>query len=166
MERFMLLLRGFVICLVATIMVAEAAMARDKMKATIERLNREYAQVYNAGQLDKVLDFFADDAITLSPDQAPVRGRNALRRYYQEAFKREPNRDLVLTSIRVEASGDILCDAGQWTQSLPTPDGKSQSFTGYYLGVYRKIEGKWKVVANTFNVLQPLTPAPAQEKQN
>ncbi len=141
-------------------------MAQDRMKATIERLNREYTQVYNAGQLDKVLDFFADDAMTLSPEQAPVRGRDALRRYYQEGFKREPNRDLKLTSIRVEALGDMLYDAGQWSQPLPTPDGKSQAFSGYYLGVYRKIEGKWKVVANSFNVHQPLAPAPVQREKN
>jgi len=139
-------------------------MAQDRMKATIEQLNREYTRVYNAGQLDKVLDFFADDAITLSPEQAPVRGRDALRRYYREAFKREPNRHLALTSILVTVSGDILYDAGQWTQSLPTPDGKSQLSTGYYLGVYRRIKGKWKVVANTFNLHHPLPPA--QTKKN
>ncbi len=141
-------------------------MAQDRMKAMIERLNREYTQVYNAGQLDKVLDFFADDAITLSPEQAPVRGRDALRRYYQEGFKREPRRDLALTSIRVEALGDVLYDAGQWTNSLPTPDGKSESSSGYYLGVYRKIKGKWKVVANSFNVHQPLAPAPVPKNRS
>lgn len=139
-------------------------MAQDRIKATIERLNREYAQVYNAGKLDKVLDFFADDAITLSPEQAPVRGRDALHRYYQEAFKREPIRNLALTSIRTEASGNMLYDAGRWTQSLPAHDGRSQSLSGYYLAVYRKIQGRWKVVANSFNMHQPLTPA--QEQKN
>ena len=141
-------------------------MAQDQLNATIERLNREYAEVYNAGQLDKLLDMFVDDAIMLSPNQAPVRGREALRRSYEEAFKREPKRSLVLISIRAEASGDLLYDAGQWKQSLPAPDGKLQLVTGYYLGVYRKINGKWKIVANTFNVLQPVVPPPAQEKKN
>jgi len=146
--------------------VTEAAVPQDRIRTTIERLNREYTQAYNAGDLGKVLGFFADNSITLSPDQAPVRGRAALRRYYQEAFKREPNRDLALTSIHVEASGDMAYDAGQWTNSLLMPDGKSQAFTGYYLGVYRKVEGKWKVVTNTFNWYQPLTPAPAGNKKN
>ncbi len=139
-------------------------MAQDLMTTTIERLNRDYTQVYNAGQLDRVLDCFADDAITLSPDQAPVRGSDALRRYYEDGFKREPIRNLVLTSIRVEASGDMLYDAGQWKQSLPTADGKLQPFTGYYLAVYRKMKGQWKVIANTFNVLQAVTPAPAEKR--
>jgi uncharacterized protein (TIGR02246 family) len=140
-------------------------MANETMKAIIDRLNREYTQAYNAGQLEAVLDFFASDAITLSPDQAPVCGRDALRRYYQEGFKREPNRNLVLTSIRVDGSGDVLYDAGQWMQSLPTPDGQSQSFKGYYLGVYRNIEGNWKVMANTFNMYQPVPVAPVQTKK-
>ena len=110
--------------------------------------------MYNAGQLDKILDFFAEDAMTLSPDQEPVRGREALRRYYEAAFKREPHPDLVVTSIRSEQSGDLLYESGRWTQSLPMPDGKSQQFTGYYLSIYKKIGGGWKTVTSTFNLLQ------------
>ncbi len=138
-----------------TLMMCAASVAQEDMQAAIDRLNREYCRAYNAGELDKVLDFFADDAITLSPDQAPVRGREALRRYYEEGFRREKNRNLVLTSIRAEISDGTLYDAGQWNQHLPTAEGRMQLFTGYYLSVYRKSGGKWKVVANTFNLLQP-----------
>ncbi len=135
----------------AGLLLCAAGYSQEDIRSTIERLNREYTRAYNAGELDKVLDFFAEDAMTLSPEQAPVRGREALRRYYAEAFQRERNRDLVLTSIRVETSGDMCYDAGQWTQPLLTPDGKSRPVTGYYLGVYRRIGGQWKIVANTFN---------------
>jgi len=125
------------------VVLALCATGKDAdIRSTIERLNLEYTRVYNAGQLDKILDFFAEDAMTLSPDQEPVRGREALRRSYEAAFKREPHPDLVVTSIRSEQSGDLLYESGRWTQSLPMPDGKSQQFTGYYLSIYKKIGGR------------------------
>ncbi len=131
-----------IVVMMLVVVLALCASGKDAdIRSTIERLNLEYTRVYNAGQLDKILDFFAEDAMTLSPDQEPVRGREALRRYYEAAFKREPHPDLVVTSIRSEQSGDLLYESGRWTQSLPMPDGKSQQFTGYYLSIYKKIGG-------------------------
>src|SRR5437879_12901350 len=95
------------------------------------RLSLGYTRVYNDSQLDKMRDFFAEDAMTLSPDQEPVRGREALRRYYEAAFKREPHPDLVVTSIRSDQSADLLYESGRRTQSLPMHDCKSKQFTGY-----------------------------------
>ena len=147
------------------VVLALCASGKDAdIRSTIERLNLEYTRVYNAGQLDKILDFFAEDAMTLSPDQEPVRGREALRRYYEAAFKREPHPDLVVTSIRSEQSGDLLYESGRWMQSLPMPDGKSQQFTGYYLSIYKKIGSGWKTVTSTFNLLQALPARPPAQK--
>jgi len=147
------------------VVLALCASGKDAdIRSTIERLNLEYTRVYNAGQLDKILDFFAEDAMTLSPDQEPVRGREALRRYYEAAFKREPHPDLVVTSIRSEQSGDLLYESGRWTQSLPMPDGKSQQFTGYYVSIYKKIGSGWKTVTSTFNLLQALPARPPAQK--
>ena len=154
-----------IVVMMLVVVLALCASGKDAdIRCTIERLSLEYTRVYNAGQLDKILDFFAEDAMTLSPDQEPVRGREALRRYYEAAFKREPHPDLVVTSIRSEQSGDLLYDSGRWTQSLPMPDGKSQQFTGYYLSIYKKIGGGWKTVTSTFNLLQALPARPPAQK--
>jgi len=154
-----------IVVMMLVVVLALCASGKDAdIRSTIERLNLEYTRVYNAGQLDKILDFFAEDAMTLSPDQEPVRGREALRRYYEAAFKREPHPDLVVTSIRSEQSGDLLYESGRWTQSLPMPDGKSQQFTGYYLSIYKKIVSGWKTVTSTFNLLQALPARPPAQK--
>src|SRR5207245_9534421 len=124
------------VVMMLVVVPALCASGKDAdIRSTIERLNLEYTRVYNAGQLDKILDFFAEDAMTLSPDQEPVRGREALRRYYEAAFKREPHPDLVVTSISSEQSGDLLYDSGRGTQSLSLPDGQSQHSTGYYVSI-------------------------------
>jgi len=73
-----------IVVMMLVVVLALCASGKDAdIRCTIERLSLEYTRVYNAGQLDKILDFFAEDAMTLSPDQEPVRGREALRRYYE-----------------------------------------------------------------------------------
>jgi len=140
-------------------------MTESDPKQIIGRICREYAEAYNSGQLERVLDFFADDAVTLPPDQAPVIGRAALREHYEQAFLREVKRELSFASLRVESSGDLLCDAGQWWQSASTPDGKISPATGYYVSALRQIRGRWKFVATTFNLLQAPAPVPDPAKK-
>jgi len=74
-----------VMMLMAVLARCASGNAQEDIRSTSERLNCEYTRMYNAGQLDKILDFFAEDAMTLSPDQEPGDGE-ALRRYYEEAF--------------------------------------------------------------------------------
>ena len=113
----------------------------------IQRLNDDYCAAYNAGDLEKVLAFFAEDALTLAPDQEPVRGREAHRKYIQAGLARETKRKLTLTSVRSQRSGDFLSDCGEWTQTFG-----SLGARGYYLTVYRRERGAWKVLTSTFNV--------------
>jgi len=48
----------------------------------------------------------------------------ARRRYFEEAFKKQPQRDLKLTSLRAERFDAMMYDSGEWSQTLPGPDGK------------------------------------------
>lgn len=121
--------------------------------ADIQRLNDTYCAAYNAGDVEKLLAFLAEDAITLSPDQAPVRGREAHRRYFAAGLAREVKRRLTLTSIRHQRAGELLYDAGEWGNVVTSPGSPSAtSLSGYYLTVYRREAGGWKAVVTTFNV--------------
>jgi len=118
----------------------------------IQRLNDDYCAAYNAGEVEKLLAFLAEDALTLSPDQAPVRGREAHRKYFEAGLARESKRKLTLTSIRSQRVGEMLYDAGEWTNTVTSSDGAARSSSGYYLTVYRHEKGGWKAVATTFNL--------------
>lgn len=121
--------------------------------AEVERLNREYCAAYNAGDLDKLVAFLAEDAITLSPDQAPVRGREAHRKYFAAGIGREAKRNLALHSIRSQRAGELLYDGGEWSNTVTSPGSPtSHTISGYYLTVYRREGNGWKAVATTFNL--------------
>jgi ketosteroid isomerase-like protein len=80
-----------------------------------------------------------------------MRTRGASR-LFEASLRREPRRQLALTTIRSERFGDALYDAGTWTNTVTAADGSERSARGYYLGVYRREHGSWKVVATTFNL--------------
>lgn len=120
----------------------------------VPRLNDAYCAAYNAGEVEKLLAFLAEDALTLSPDQAPVRGREAHRKYFAAGLARELKRKLTLRSIRSQRSGELLYDAGEWTNTVTSADGAARSSSGYYLTVYRREQGGWKAVVTTFNLKQ------------
>ncbi len=120
--------------------------------ADVQRLNDAYCAAYNAGDLEKVLGFFAEDALTLSPDQAPVQGREAHRQYLAAGLAREVQRKLTLRSLRHQRFGDLLYDGGEWTNTVSAPGSPARSLSGYYLTVYRRAPGGWKILASTFNL--------------
>ncbi len=115
--------------------------------ADVQRLNDTYCAAYNAGEVEKLLAFLGEDAMTLSPDQAPVRGREAHRKYFVAGLARESQRKLGLRSIRSQRAGDFLYDGGEWSNTVG-----GTTTSGYYLTVYRREQGGWKAVMTTFNV--------------
>ena len=127
-------------------------MAKDSAEVVVSRINHDYCEAYNAGNVDKLLNFFADDALTLSPGQDPIRGREAHRRDFEEAFRRETQRDLALSTLSAEESGGVLVAAGTWSNSVPAGDGTRQKASGYYLSVFHKINGQWRIAVSTFNL--------------
>ena len=120
----------------------------------VQRLNDEYCAAYNAGETDKLLAFLAEDALTLSPDQAPVRGPEAHRKYFEAGLARESKRKLTLTSIRSQRAAELLYDGGEWANTVTSADGAARSSSGYYLTVYRRESDGWKAVVTTFNLKQ------------
>src|SRR5439155_8029511 len=52
-------MRIVVMMLMAVLALCASGETQEDIPSTIERLNREYTRMYNAGQLDKILDFFA-----------------------------------------------------------------------------------------------------------
>ncbi len=121
--------------------------------ADVQCLNREYCAAYNTGDVDKLVAFLAEDAMTLSPDQAPVRGREAHRQYFAAGLARETKRNLALNSIRSQRVGELLYDGGEWTNTVTSPGSPApHTIAGYYLTVYRREASGWRALITTFNL--------------
>jgi steroid delta-isomerase-like uncharacterized protein len=100
------------------------------MSANSELLDR-YVELYNAGDLDGVMDLYADDAVQNMPDGSFV-GRSAIRERLAQELEGFTDVNHVVRSF-VE-QGDAFCDewtfAGTHTRPFHLPDGTELPPTG------------------------------------
>jgi steroid delta-isomerase-like uncharacterized protein len=100
------------------------------MSAYRELLDR-YVELYNAGDLDGVIDLYAEDAVQNMPDGS-FHGRSAIR----ERLAQELNgfTDVHHTVRSFVEDGDSFCDewtfAGTHTRPFALPDGSELPPTG------------------------------------
>jgi len=117
-------------------------------EATIMALEKEWSDMFVAGDLDGISAILAKDTVLLAPGEAPIVGASNVR----AATK------AMLASGDVEVSwksnaafvapgGDMAYDYGTATTKLA--DGSVVA--GQYLVVWIRENGKWKVAADMFN---------------
>jgi steroid delta-isomerase-like uncharacterized protein len=123
------------------------------MSANTKLLDR-YVERYNAGDLDGVMDLYAEDAVQNMPDGTFV-GRDAIRDRLAQELIAFPDVNHVVRSF-VE-QGDAFCDewtfAGTHTGSLLLPDGRELAPTGKRIEVrgmeYCQVNDDWKLTVDT-----------------
>ncbi|HET7857190.1 MAG TPA: ester cyclase [Gaiellaceae bacterium] len=123
------------------------------MSANRKLLDR-YVERYNAGDLDAVMDLYAEEAVQNMPDGTFV-GRDAIRDRLAQELIAFPDVNHVVRSF-VEQD-DAFCDewtfAGTHTGSLLLPDGRELAPTGKWIEVrgmeYCQVNDEGKLIVNT-----------------
>jgi ketosteroid isomerase-like protein len=144
----------FFMLFVGVIALATNVFAADDAKSIVERINQQWVSAYNGGQLDRLIDFYCDDAVLMLSGHEPIRGREGVRSFYAADIKSTSSRSMVVKSFQVEQSGELLVDSGEWTYSGIIIDGTAIHMTGNYVTVMKKMEGKWKTIIDISNVRQ------------
>ena len=94
---------------------------------------------------------YADDGAVMPPNAPIGKGRAAIQQTWA-SMMRTPGFDLTITpeQILVSSSGDMALDRGTYSLTV-APEGKTQTDTGKYVVVWRKIGSEWKAAADIFN---------------
>jgi ketosteroid isomerase-like protein len=96
-----------------------------------------------------IRDLYATDAIVMPPNVPAISGHAKILPWAKEisgvlqAFAASP--------ISAKISGDLAWIAGTYTMTVKLPDGKTADDRGKYLEVWRREEGRWRIVADMFN---------------
>ena len=127
--------------------VAEPTEASQQLLAT----DRAWAAAAAAGDVERIVTFWSEDAVNFFPGEPVARGRDAIialvRRYRGDSRYTLRWRS---DTAKVAASGELGYTSGEFTMTVGTDDGGTITRTGHYVCIWRKLEdGEWKCIVET-----------------
>ncbi len=135
------------------------AIATDAVEVKISQIGDQWAKNWNAGNLDTLIDVYADDAVYQPPHHATVHGRQAIHEFLKGPITRHNLHDLKYEVTFVKHSGDLAYDVGVYTMTVPSANGSHRLDRGKYLTVWRQQpNGDWKIVADCWSSDLPPIP--------
>jgi uncharacterized protein (TIGR02246 family) len=130
---------------------ADAAALRDGTKAWVD--------AYNAGDADKIVALYTEDAVVMPPDAPLAAGHEAIRQCVTASIA--SSKASGVTIVLGEESAGVSADMG-WHSGTYKVNGKDGGAvgTGKYLESWRKADGKWLIVRDIWNNDAPAAPPP------
>jgi uncharacterized protein (TIGR02246 family) len=122
-----------------------SASAEATVRQTVARITREFPERALAGDATGAAAWFARDAVLYVNGVPAVRGRDAIRVFYDQFFRAMPIRGMTFTTGEITMSGDLAVETGTTTLSIAAP-GQTVPATvaGKYLAVWkRQPDGQW-----------------------
>ena len=129
----------------------------DAEGQALMQLSRDWSAMVPTGDLDRMIELWAPDAVMMPPGTAPLQGREAIRAYVEAAgqipgfqISWEP------VSVHVAASGDFAYMIERNVITVSDSLGNPISTHGKVVTVWRKDEdGNWKNVVDMWNESPP-----------
>ena len=130
---------------------------RGAEEARLMEVSREWARAAASGNVDSILDYWADDAVVMMPDLPTFRGKQAIRSYVQESFK-IPGFKISWEPLEAEISksGDLGYLLERTEVTLPDEAGKLRTHQSRSVTIWRKdSNGNWRNVVDISNAAAP-----------
>ena len=139
--------------IVGLALACRAPIGSHAEEATLMATSRAWAQAAASGDLERIVSFWADDAIVLAPDQPAVVGKAAIREFVKQ-FSAIPGFSITWEpeQARISTSGELgyLVEHNRVTFADST--GVRQTQFGKAVTIWRKDpSGGWKCIVDTWN---------------
>jgi uncharacterized protein (TIGR02246 family) len=118
-----------------------------------------WLQLVKAKDAAAIAELYAEDGAVMPPNAPIGKGRSAIQQTWASMMQ-TPGFGLTFVpeQIIVSSSGDMALDRGTYGLTFAA-DGTTQTDTGKYVVVWRKIGREWKVAADIFNSDRPASGA-------
>ncbi len=124
-------------------------------EAAIADFNRRYVKAINDGDIDTLASLTTDGHMMISSGGAPLTGKQALVDAMKRIFE-TTDFDESWAPEETVVSGDLAYQRGTFIViAKPKAGGAETRMTGNFLRIYRKIDGVWLMVRDSFNTQQP-----------
>ena len=145
-------MRRLVAAVAAALVVTSMVQGQGKTDPALNKLAAEFEAAFNARDAAKVASMYAEDAVTMPPNQPMVKGRSAIQAELKRTM--QDNVKLKITPIESAISGSQAYEAG--TVTVSQPDG--QTTTEKYLVVFKRVGNDWKIAYDIWNTDAPPQP--------
>jgi len=138
---------------------ASAALAADGAEA----LDQAWMKAMKAGDVNGVVACYAADGVLWLPGAPEARGEKAIRDMYAGMLSANTVTEVSITDTHYENAQNLSLGWGHFTLTLqPKAGGAPTIMGGRFIDVAKKIDGKWRYVADHASVGPP--PAAATPK--
>jgi ketosteroid isomerase-like protein len=130
-----------------------ASTAADE--SAIAEFNRKYVKAINDGDIETLASLTTDGHMIIMSGGPPLTGKKALVDAMTRAFQ-TTDFDESWAPEETVVSGDLAYQRGTFVVvARPKAGGAETRTTGNFLRIYRKIDGAWFMVRDSFNSQQP-----------
>jgi ketosteroid isomerase-like protein len=110
----------------------------------IRQQHEAFVAAFNAKDVAKILDLYAENSIFMPPHEPTIRGKDALKQFYERLLSREGASDLKMDVAEVSGHGTLSYQSGTYEMALKPATGTAARDRGKYLFVIRKMGNGWK----------------------
>lgn len=101
------------------------AVAQTATQAELEAQVREaifaWEDAYQAGDLERLMEIYAEDAVSMPPDRPIIKGKAAIEDDFRQFFE-DFTVERQFSLVDLELAGDMAIRRGEWTQTFtPRP---------------------------------------------
>jgi uncharacterized protein (TIGR02246 family) len=119
------------------------------VKAEIQKIETAFAAADNARDVNAILAFYGDDAVTMGPEEPMTVGKAAIQKSIEAGFAKSAAGSTVTYDV-LEVFGDenTVTEIGKSTRKDAT--GKV-TYTGKYMAIWEKRDGKYVCIRDIGN---------------
>ena len=128
------------------LVLACSAASADPTRTAIEVANASLAQALVKGDAKAAAQHYTTDAIVIPPGGQPARGSAAIEAFWTAEIARGI-KDVKLTTIDVETSGDLACEFG----SVAVTGSDLKTSQAHYVVVWKRDGTQWKLHRDIWN---------------
>jgi len=130
--------------------VATPPADRAADEAAIKQADEQFFTTVNARNAAAAAEIYADDAVYMEGGSPAIAGKDGVRQHI-EGFIKLPQLAMSgeTTDIKFSDDGNLAYATGKFSVGYADAKGHSLKDDGKYLIVWRKTDGKWKIVAES-----------------
>lgn len=112
----------------------------------VMQLSKEWSQAASAGDVEKIVSYWAEDAVVMSAGQPVLNGKQAIRKMVEDSYKMPGFRiSWQPQSVVVSECGDMAYLLENSQISFTDSTGKLQTINNKAVSIWRKqSDGSWK----------------------